>query len=102
MSSSCFLILNKTNEKLSFNDFFREFPMALGSMCEETNDTLDGVLEVSKDFELWPGENYVDSSDDINKGNMIDKNLRSCLHRAGVRRETTKFKWQEIYNEQDF
>ena len=102
MNNSCFLILNKTNEKLTFSEFFQEFPTALKSMSEETNKSLDGVLEVSKNFELWPGENYIDSSDENRKGNIISKDLRSCLHRAGTKRKTNKFEWQEIYNEQDF
>lgn len=100
-SSSCFIILNKTDNKLTFNDFFHDFPVALVNICNEAKKPLEVVLEESKDFEISPGENYINSSRLELRGNIITKDLREALNKTKYPWETIRFAWKEVYNEQE-
>lgn len=100
-SSSCFVIFNKTDKVLTFQNFFNEFPQTLGNICDRANLSLDEAINKSKTIELFPGENYIDSSNENYDGDIIERDLRGALH--GTRNhKSDSFEWEEVYNEQAF
>lgn len=101
-SSSCFVIFNKTDNVLTLADFMEEFPQVLGNLCHESKKSMNEVLAVCKKEELYPGENYIESSNEDYNGTVISRDLRSAFHGSASNNKSPSFEWKETYNEQWF
>lgn len=98
-SSSSFIIYNKTNDTKKLADFMWENPEVLGNLCYESKKSIAEVIQLCREEDLYPGENYIDSSNENYNGTIITRDLRAAFHRSlGTRSQS--FEWKEAYNEQ--
>ena len=73
--TSCFIILNKTNSKLTLREFLTDFPGVVENMQKEVIDKIN----------LYPGENYID-----------------LIPNHSSKKESSKFQWKEEFISKEF